>query len=196
MTAGEMLSALMDYFAQGKYPDAVVNRMRFTIESIGDAERQVVLDHLIETQKASFKISVAEIVEACKALGIGYHESKFIPATDWTCDACGHEFKYVQAVTDDDKIDRNLHDVCPMCGFQPGWTIQRAAYEQAGNLTPEYAAWYDRMLEHMPAKHGPKAPEGIYWARSKAEAERREAQRKPIPYGLLRRPRVNEGRAS
>ena len=85
MQADEMLHALTEYFGQGKYPEPVIRAMRRVVETISDADRETVYGRMLETNKGSYKISVAEIVEACKDLGVAYRETKYIPASDWLC---------------------------------------------------------------------------------------------------------------
>lgn len=195
MTPEKMLDDVMAYFAQGKYPDAVKERMRAIIASIGDDEREAVTEHLIETQKASFKVGVSDIVESCRALGIGFRAARFVPAVEWYCDACGYNFKYAQASGDDEKIDLGLHDVCPMCGFQPNWTLTKDAYAKMGALTRAYLENYRKRIVECVEKHGAspscgRGPSGPYWARSKAEQERRDAAKKPIQPEWMRASRA------
>ena len=187
MTPEKMLDDIMAYFAQGKYVQAVQDRMHALITSIGEVERDSVLEHLIETQKASFKVGVSDIVESCRALGVGFRAARFVPAEMWTCDACSHDFKFTLAPSDDDKIDRGMYDYCPMCGFQPGWTKLADKYRAMGIATP----WLDKLLEecassfgldakpHMVRKGGDMTLSrgGIFWARSMAESERKEDRR-------------------
>jgi DNA-directed RNA polymerase subunit RPC12/RpoP len=188
MTSDSMVSELTAYFAQGKYPEPVLRRMRAVIESIAEGERDTVLEHLIENQKASFKIGVSDIVESCKSLGVGFRAAKYVPAMDWTCVACGHSFKFTLCPTDDDKIDKNLHDVCPMCGFQPYWTILHDQYLEGGLE----CGWYDGLITEARA-FGPRAAPsikrifdltlhrgGVFWNKPMAEAERRENRKMKI----------------
>jgi hypothetical protein len=194
MNIGDFLFELFEYFA-GKYADAVKDRVRKLADALSDAERKAVFDHLIENQKASFKISVAELVESCRFLGIGYHAAHYTPAVDWYCDACGHNFKYAQAANDDEKIDLGLHDVCPMCGFQPGWTMVRDAYARIGHLSKDYVEEYQKRAKECASKHGDspncgRGPGGPYFARAKAEQERRDSAKKPVQPEWTRPPKA------
>lgn len=173
MNLEDFMFELFEYF-QGKYADAVKDRIKAMAINFTNDERKAVFDHLIENQKASFKISVAEIVESCKFLGIGYHAAHYVPAVDWVCDACGHQFKYAQAVSDDDRIDRNLHDFCPRCGFQPTWTIVRRKYREQGGWRDEAEEVYQAHLDKASKR------EGLYFDRNKAERERRDQKLKAI----------------
>jgi hypothetical protein len=188
MTIDAMMDELLAYFSQGKYPEAVLRRMRTVIESIDEGERDTVLENLIETQKASFKVGVSDLVESCKALGVGFRAAKYVPAMDWTCISCGYTFKFTLSPSDDDKLDKNLHDVCPMCGFQPYWTILHDKYTEAGMACP----WYDTLIKDSRA-YGPRTEKtvkrifdltitrgGVFWNKPMAESERREGRKMKI----------------
>jgi hypothetical protein len=150
----------------------MIEKMKALAESIQEDARQDVIDAIMEKEGPSTKIGTAHIVDACNVLGISYRRATYVPAEDWTCDACGHEFKYTMAPTDDDRIDKGLHDFCPMCGFQPGWSILHDRLRLQGISTP----WYERQLaaaqKWKPGNSYGHFKNGIFWARSKAESER------------------------
>ena len=161
---------------------------------MGEADRDLVLEHLIENNKASFKVGVSDLAESCTALGIGFHESRFVPAEDWYCDACGNQFKYTMCPSDDDKIDHSLFDSCPRCGFQVGWTKTRDAYAKYGGLTEKHFLSYQECVKGCLDRHIGKDRDGnpkpIYFVRSTAERERRDALKKPIQPEWMRTPRA------
>lgn len=187
MEAKEMILELLACFVAP--PEKMQERMFAVAASINADDRKAVLDRIIETESSSIKISVKNIVEACRAMSVGFHEAKFIPAVPWQCAACGHEFKYTVSPSDDDRIDRFLYDACPMCGFQPGWTKLRDTYHGQGIATD----WYDRQLAECRASFGPRIAEhkvkkgdmnlfrgGVFWKIDKARAERAEGKRMEI----------------
>jgi hypothetical protein len=176
MDTDRFVHDLFAYFA-GKYPDAVEARIRKLVDSIPESAKETILDHLVENQKANYKISVAEIVESCRTLGVSYSETKFIPAESWMCDACGHQFKYTVVSSDDDKLDRGLFDACPMCGFQPIWTKQREVYKTMSFWSEASEEQYQRAVANCTGRWGPGKPDGLFWARAKAEEDRRKERR-------------------
>ena len=194
MTTSAMTESLYAYF-EGKYSDSVRARIFTFCDNLGDEERAKVLEYLIEHLKANFKVSVSELVEACKALGVGYKQARFVPSIEWDCEACGYRFRYSQAASDDDKIDFNTHDVCPHCGFEPGWTLYKRASEEKKTITPEYKLWHARQIDTCKEKfdnsgfgkciggNWTKGGGKVFWDRSAAEEERRE--RKSIPIAAV-----------
>jgi hypothetical protein len=176
MTAEGMITEIIQCFVPPPRP--MIEKMKAFAEKIPDDCRQEVIDRILETEGPSSKVGVKQMVESCAALGVGFKRSHFLPTIDWYCDACGYTFKYAQAVSDDDRIDKGLHDFCPMCGFQPIWTTNRDAYMKMGALSEAYAKQYADQVQKATDKHGmnPKfgqGPEGVYWSRSKAELERK-----------------------
>jgi hypothetical protein len=177
MDANAMVNELLACFVPP--PAKMQEKMMAIAGTIHEEDRKAVMDRIIETEASSIKVSVKNIAEACRALGVGFHEQKYTPAIDWQCDACGHEFKFHQSPTMQDKIEKNIHDTCPMCGFQPGWTMTRNAYAKMGNgtISKAYAEQYMDQVQRCTEKHGPggKGPNGElrtpYFSRHKAEEE-------------------------
>lgn len=177
MTETMFMSRAMSYFGgDGKYNPEVIAEMNRIVSAISEPERDLVYDCLVEDERASFRIGVKEIVAACQKLGVGYRRSHYIPATGWCCDACGHQFNYAPYASDEDKLAKGIHDVCPMCGFQPGWTETYNSYKKLGRLSANYEAQYRRLIESCTQAHGPNAPGGVYWSRAAVEKELRDAK--------------------
>lgn len=191
MTSDAMVMQLVECFVSP--PDAVITKLKRIAETIPEDARQDVIDKILETETSSVKISVKHIVEACRALGVSYRETRYLPAEDWICDCCGHEFKYHQSPSDDERIDKEIYDFCPMCGFQPGWSILAQAYKDRG----QKVEWYDRLLEQYHEAYGPTVKShqvrigspsmgmslnrgGIFWSRHKAEEERAKDRHEAI----------------
>ena len=177
MTAPEMVNELLACFVPP--PAKMQDKMMSVASTIHEDDRKAVMDRIIESEAASIKISVKNIAEACRALGVGFHEEHYSPAIDWQCDACGHEFKFHQCPSISDKVEKNIHDACPMCGFQPGWTMTRDAYiRTGGQISKAYAEQYMDQMQKCTERHGPggKGPSGElrtpYFIRSKAEDEK------------------------
>jgi DNA-directed RNA polymerase subunit RPC12/RpoP len=173
------ISKIRAYFdAKGKYPDAVILKITQIVDRLTNEARVSLFDRLTEDNSPRFMVGVKELVEACKALGLGYGKTHYVPTSDYYCDACGEKFHYAQCVSDDDRIDKDIHDVCPTCGFQPGWTYLILEYRKQGNLSPKLAEWYEDQKKASLDKHSKTAP---YFSRAKAESERREGTKKVIP---------------
>ena len=184
MTAREMIADLVRCFSPP--PQAMQEKMDRLAESIPEDARQDVIDKIIESKDASKKLSAKDIVEACDNLGVSYKATHYLPAEDWTCDACGYQFKFHPAPDDDDKIDKCISDFGPMCGLQPGMTKIARQYNALGIATP----WYDKLSADHASAFGPKiAPHkvkrldltlsrgGVFWSRATAERERKESRR-------------------
>jgi hypothetical protein len=187
MTPKDMIAELLNCYVLP--PAAVQSKMEQLAATIPENARKDVIDRILETEASSTKISIKHIIEACNTLGVSYKAAKYVPAINWICDACGREFLYHQAPTDDDKIDKQIYDFCPDCGMQPGWTILMQKYKAFGIATP----WYDRLLADCAKAYGPKVKAhvdhigaagmgmnlnrgGIFWSRLKAENERTDAE--------------------
>jgi len=183
MTSVEMIAELLSCFPAP--PERVQNKMRDLADTIQADARQDIVDKILETETASTKISIKHIIDACKALGVGYREAHYLPATDWVCDACGREFKYHPAPSDDERIDKDIHDVCPDCGFQPIWTIERSMYIDMNGWRASAEKIYQSHIQKAIQKYGRYDREypdrqGLYFTREKAIAERKEGAKKRI----------------
>jgi hypothetical protein len=182
MTPSDFIDRVTEYFS-GNYKPAHVARITEFLERIDGSAIEAIFDRLIEDCSPRFSIGVKEIVDACNVLGIGYRRTHYVPARDWECHCCGHTFKYAQAVTEDDKIDKGIYDYCPKCGAQPGWKMLEDGYRSMGLNTD----WYDRQMM-ICAGYGPDKDKvkvriatgmswlrgGVFWDRSEAEEERRQ----------------------
>jgi len=170
MTGRDMIAELVQCYVPP--PGKVQEKMIQLADTIPESARKEVIDRILEEEGSSTKISITHIVEACRAIGVGYKAARYVPATDWICDSCGNKFKYHAAPTDDDKIDKGIHDLCPHCGFQVIWTIEARGYKTKDGF-PE---WYQRLIEKHSGENrniSKKANSGLeFWARHSAERER------------------------
>ena len=185
MTGQDLVAELIQCYIPP--PPKMQERMAVLADTIPEESRQPVLDAILETVAASTKISESHIIEACNLLQVSYTKAHFTPALSWQCDCCMYNFRYTPAPSDDEKLDKSLFDVCPMCGFQPGWTILRDQYKAMGRPT----LWYDRLMTNLKGGYGPGIPKpqgtegkqtrgGLFWERSKAEQERRDKLRMAV----------------
>ena len=177
MNASGFVKRVTGYF-NGKYSEMHLSQMSEILERLDDAALDAIYDRLMEDCSPRFAVGIKEIVDACNALGIGYHKTRYVPATQIWCDACGESFTYAQCVSDDDKIDKAIFDLCPTCGFQPNWTLTMQAYKRYGHLSESYAAWYDKQKKGNSEKYSKQQP---YFSRAKAEQERREHNKVKVP---------------
>lgn len=179
MDASDMVKRLVGYY-KGAYGEERLSQLNRFCGQIVESARETVFDRIIETRDGNTPIGVVDIKDACNAAGVAFTVSHFVETEDWTCDACGHRFKYSMIADDDIKIDKNIYDVCPMCGFQPGWTVCKNYYLEIGQAEPD---WYRRLMKECNEKHGPPDKnypnrEGIFWSRSEAEKERKDKRKK------------------
>ena len=195
MNAKEFVSKLVEYYS-GKYSGERVEKMITFSSTISEDSLGAVYDAITEDRESSGTVGIVDIKKACNTIGVGYRAAHFIPTESWTCECCGYEFRYHPAPSDDDKIDRNIHDVCPMCGFQVGWSKLSAQYKTHKIKTD----WFDRLMIEYTGAYGPNVPAhiakrapalseqpgikilavergGLYWARSMAENERTNAKK-------------------
>jgi hypothetical protein len=147
MTGDEMVQRLMGYYKASYSPERIDQLKRFC-SKINQAGMEDVFNRIIEERQKDGAISVADIKEAAIAAGVSFSITRFVEVIQWTCDCCGHQFKYAIVPTDDDKIDRDIFDFCPICGFQVNWTIARnKSIENGGNCPLWYTNYIDEYRE-------------------------------------------------
>lgn len=174
MTPSEMVTRLMGYYKTNYSPERIDQLNRFCANISLDGI-EIVFNRIIENRDGSSAIGVSDIKEACLAAGVGFSVTHFIDAQQVTCDACGHEFKYAPCTSDDDKIDKGIFDVCPMCGFQPAWTLCRNDYIKQGQSEPE---WYTRLIEQCSGNWGPGKEKGVFLSTTKMAQERKDEKKR------------------
>lgn len=161
--------------------EAMIRQIERVCSTIPERCHGDVYQAILEDVSANNVIGVKEIVAACEKIGAPHERSHYIPTETWICDACGHEFKYHPAPSDDDKIDKGIHDVCPQCGFQPCWTIQKRGYGASWSKTAQEI--YQGNIDKALAKYGPKNP---YFNWHRAERERAENKRLAVDEKIAR----------
>jgi len=155
-----------------KPPENMIQQLERICNTIPERCREDVYNAVLEDVGAYAAISVKDLIEACNKIGVPYTKAHYVPAVDWQCDACGFEFKYNAAPSDDDKIDKNIHDLCPKCGFQVNWTLDARRCKELKIATP----WYDRLIaqhqgeDRNVSKQAHQGPD--FWSRHAAERER------------------------
>jgi hypothetical protein len=144
----EMVKELTDYFASS-YGDKLILELTRTCGNIPEEDRPRICEIIREDNAPNFKVGIKAIADACRKLGTPFHKSTdlYVPAVDWTCDACGLSFKYAQTASYDDKHDRGIFDYCPRCGFQPCDTIQGQA--EARQQRGKFREWYEVRKERF-----------------------------------------------
>lgn len=141
MNAGDFVSRLMDYY-KGSYSSERIAQLKRFAENVGASEMDRLFDAITEERSANTAVTVADIKEACTRVGVSYRHSEYIADKKVTCDACGEEYKYAPAPTDEAIAKWNIHDRCPNCGFQYGWTKTAAGYVDNG-IHPE---WFEQYI--------------------------------------------------
>jgi hypothetical protein len=168
----------------------MIERMEGIARKIPERFHEEIFQAILEEEGPNIQIGVSHIVAACERIGAPYTKAHYIPTEDWICDSCGFRFKYHPAPSDDDKIDKDIHDVCPNCGLQVCWTKTAEILR----LAKIGIAWYDKLKAEQVGAFGPQVAAhkkhigpmgagltltrgGLYWARHLAERERAEDRR-------------------
>ena len=155
--------------------EKMIRQMAKVCDTIPERCHADVYQAILEDLSADKMIGVKEIVAACEKIGAPHERAHYLPTEEWVCDACGKDFKYHPAPSDDDKIDKGIHDVCPQCGFQPIWTIQKRGYGVGWSKTAEEV--YQKHIATATAKFGERNP---YFNWHRAEREREEGRRMAV----------------
>lgn len=168
MNEREMVDELVEYFATPSgYGPKLLSELSRTCANIPEEDRAHVCEIIREDNAPNFKVGIKAIADACKKLGVPFHKESdyYVPAIDWTCDACGLNFRYAQIVSYEDKHDKGIFDSCPRCGFPPYDTIhaQDIANRQRGNLPPRYATIKAEYIGRLHAREAEERnkPSGI-----------------------------------
>lgn len=185
MDSQEMVRRLGEYYS-AKYSEERTLQLAKACSAIDEASRDQVYEHIIRTREKNTPIAVNDIIEACSALGISTRGASQVYARKWTCDCCGHEFRYLPYVSDDDRIDRDVHDRCPACGFQVAWTKTRDEYARRGIACPWYERYLDQFGEH--GRFGRGKAGGLWFNRGAVRQERAREQQARIQATPVRDP--------
>jgi hypothetical protein len=153
MQVDEFIHKLTAYFS-GEYKPVQIERMEAVARNISEASLDEVYASLEEECDSRFKVSVKQIVEACRRLNIGHGTYSAIRWRMVECMACGTSYKYHPSPDDEDKLERQLFDVCPRCGFQYRWQQESDGYEKA-NMPNPIRAFVQAQIEHSNKTHGP-----------------------------------------
>ena len=160
MLKGDFVSTIISYFSASgkKYTDKITAEITRVAGEIPEDRLGDIWEHLRDNNKASFMVSVSEIVEACRVLRIPYtKQAAYVPAENWLCEVCGHEFKYSIIAEDIDQIQKSIFRRCPRCGFPPEET---ALYERGGGASASseartcYHSLYWRQAQERKADGG------------------------------------------
>ena len=179
MDVNTSIHSIIDYFGGAdKFTAPIISEIKYVLEPLTNEERARVYERMTEDESPRFKIGKKEVVAACRALGIGFKKGHSVPWHLFYCDCCGFEFRYAQVVSDDEQIDDDIHDVCPMCGFQPNWTITKHRYVEIGKLSESPAEWYEQQKKKCLQKYGRSNP---FFNRALKIKERNDDLLKPIP---------------
>lgn len=186
-----MVSRLMGYYKASYSPERI-EQLKFFCAKISQSGIEDVFNHIIENRQKDGAISVADIKESAIAVGVPFTITRYVEVQDWTCDCCGHEYKYAPVPTDDDKIDKAIFDYCPICGFQAGWTITRNEVLLNGRESPEWYARYLDVFRNGSATHELFNKEHPFFNRIKAERDRRDENRRINDQKMLAMAQVNQ----
>jgi signal recognition particle subunit SEC65 len=140
-----MVDELTEYFATPTgYGPKLMAELAKTCANIPEEDRAHVCEVIREDNAPNFKVGVKAIADACRKLGVPFHKESdyYVPAVDWTCDACGLGFKYAHIVSYEDKHDRGIFDSCPRCGLPVEKTIyfREVAERQRGRYPTRHDA--------------------------------------------------------
>lgn len=154
------------------YSKELILQLEKIIESISDSDRALILTYLYEHNEASRIMSVKNIVEACRDLGIGYRQVKIQGyVQEVECAACGMKYRWKQSVTDKEAYDSGVFCKCPRCGWAHQDTVVYEQYKALG-FTEESKAT-EMFLKHTKDCRDTHVGEGKkpVWSRSEYEQE-------------------------
>lgn len=143
MSEPDPIMDLLRYYTTGQVDPILLRKANAILGRCSAEIRNKAIDWITDNiprqdGKYRHELSVTDMRQALKE--IGEQASEYIPAEQWTCDACGLQFQYAQVVDYADKHDKGIFDYCPRCGFQPCDTIQaRAEAEHQGG---RFRDWY------------------------------------------------------
>lgn len=168
MEALDDVNEMLAYYNKSK-PDIALSKKAYAILGRFPKEaRAKAIDWLYEHKERKFGVDVISFREALRETGTSV--SEYVPAEDWTCDACGLTFKFFDQPTEEDKLEKGIFDFCPRCGFQPCWTREVEAHRKSNGLPfgwePE---WYTERKEQCEYDH--RAPKSPHYSAAEARRE-------------------------
>lgn len=174
MIASDMLERIVAYFGRDKdYNRARMDQLDRMIHAIDEQERERVMDKLIEEHESSRMLSVKNLAETCRGLGVSHHDRRaanFAEAIDAECGCCGESYKWKASASDFERLE-GIHATCPKCGWPHSDEIRYRTYEHLG-LAPDaaYRKTYKQQTDHLRNEHvGPdKKPA---WSKAQARIE-------------------------
>lgn len=181
MPPNVMLDKITEYFGRLKdYSTALLDQLNRMIDSIPDQDRQRVVDALYEQYEAGRILSAKNLAETCRNMGVPYRKaSGRSDAIEVQCAACGLSYDWAIVVTDQERIDRNIHSSCPRCGYAHGDELKYQSY--ARNGFPEGSKYPETHLAHMKrCRDNHTAGKEPAWSRQKAVEEIKAAQREEV----------------
>jgi hypothetical protein len=138
-----LVSRLAGYFP-AKYGDERLAALDRFVGAIDPAEHDRIYAWITEERAVSTAIGVADIKQACIALGIPCHAGFTMRARRLECAACGNSYSYLPAVSEAQQLEEGIHYRCPQCGLAGSEQIKAELMTKDGKI-PD---WFTRLVEH------------------------------------------------
>lgn len=170
----------------------VRERLTWFVNKIPEDRRSELYEDLEESVPRTRKVGIAELKESCTKLAIPFSETMSRRWTLVVCDACEQEYRYFPCPSEEEKLEDDIFDRCPRCGFDYDFQRTFLAHSAWGAVDEKYAAEYERRRMLCLEKYG----EGKPWRFNKAELHKQireeeaaelAAQRKKIEDQLKRK---------
>jgi hypothetical protein len=166
-----LINKLQSYYP-GKYGDERIASLDRFIGDIDQADHERVFEWIIENRALQSAVGVADIKQACVALGVGFRAVQAVRPVPIECGACETVYKFLHAVSVTDQLEHGIHARCPKCGL-PGSDQQTAEIytERNGGEEP---AWWVRVKDTYRGYVKDDRWGGGFWNPVKARAEERD----------------------
>lgn len=157
---------LLTYYQKGTFDTLLAKKIYGIMGRMPAEDRTKAIDWLLENREKKQGLDIPAVRQALAETGTRI--SVYVPAKDFTCDACGMQFKYTACPSYEDKRDKGLFDICPRCGFQVCWTIDYKNLWPAPDIPAPEPDWY----YELKVKYKQKVEKQESWAFSKSEDEK------------------------
>jgi len=166
MTLPAFMAEFSGYYTRSS--TVVKRKVEAFVSHIAEPDLDRLLDGLQEEFAPKDPAGVKEVAAICRASGIPFKESVYIPAIDVDCASCGYRYKFAYHANDDTALDKHVFCYCPRCGFHHEWTLQMRYY--GPDASPEAKAWYSQQIQRYRENRATRGKD--FWVEEVARKER------------------------